>query len=126
MKSGGKFAKLAVAALAMMGMASGVALAQSVKPVMGKYGCTASHYRGGTYEYTMRGSIVLSADGKYSYLGFKQPSNGTYTVDAKGNLAFKGGYLDAGEATKIDRPNKFFVVFPTNPDNRWTCGLADK
>jgi len=92
----------------------------------GKYGCTSSKYTGGYYQYTPHGSFVLNKDGTYTYLGFKKPSTGSFTADAKGNLLFKGGYLDGGLATKIDRPNKFFLVFPSIPDNRWTCGCVDK
>lgn len=87
----------------------------------GKYSCTASKYSNGSYEFIPRGSFIITKDGKYTYQGFKQPSSGTYTVDKKGNLLFKGGYLNGGVAEKIDRPNKFFLVFPANPDNRWTC-----
>ncbi len=96
--------------------------------VYGKYGCTSSHYNSktGYYEYEPKGSFTITAQGKYSYLGFEKPSNGTFTVDDDGNLNFHGGYLAEGVATKIDRPNKFFLVFPTIPDNRWTCGLVDK
>lgn len=93
--------------------------------VYGKYGCTASKYRNGEVEYTPRGFFTISKKGQYTYYGFKQPSSGTYTVDKSGNLLFKGGYFDGGKAEKIDRPNKFFLVFPTIPDNRWTCGLVD-
>lgn len=91
----------------------------------GKYGCTSSVYTSNGYEYHGRGFITLSESGDYSYEGFKEPSKGKYTVDDKGNLHFKGGYLDAGEASKIDRPDKFFLVFPTIPDNRWTMGLVE-
>jgi hypothetical protein len=94
--------------------------------VYGKYGCTASKYNGGTIEYIPRGSFTISKNGKYTYYGFKKPSQGTFTVDRAGNLFFKGGYFDGGKAEKIDRPNKFFLVFPANPDNRWTCGLVEK
>lgn len=93
-------------------------------PKLGKYGCTSSQYSGGYYQYTPKGSFTLKKDGSYTYSGFQKPSNGKYTVDEKGNLHFKGGYLDGGEAEKIDRPDKFFLVFPTIPDNRWTCGLT--
>jgi hypothetical protein len=93
--------------------------------VFGKYGCTASKYSGGFIEYIPRGSFILSEDGQYTYSGFEKPSSGTFTVDAAGNLLFKGGYFDGGKAEKIDRPNKFFLVFPTNPDHRWTCSLVD-
>lgn len=93
--------------------------------VFGKYGCTTSKYSGGSYEYIPRGSFIITKDGKYTYYGFKKPSKGTFMVDAEGNLSFKDGYLDKGEAAKIDRPNKFFLVFPTILDNRWTCGLVD-
>lgn len=93
--------------------------------VYGKYGCTASKYRNGSVEYIPRGSFTISKNGQYTYYGFEKPSNGTFTVDKAGNLLFKGGYFDGGKAEKIDRPNKFFLVFPTIPDNRWTCGLID-
>lgn len=92
----------------------------------GKYGCTASKYTGGSYEYTPKGSFTLKKDGTYTYEGFQKPSKGIFTVDAKGNLVFKGGYFDGGKADKTDRPNKFFLVFPSNPDNRWTCSCIDK
>jgi hypothetical protein len=94
--------------------------------VYGKYGCTASKYRNGSVEYIPRGTFTISSNGKYTYYGFEKPSNGSFTVDKNGNLLFKGGYFDGGKAEKIDRPNKFFLVFPTIPDNRWTCGLIDK
>ena len=99
---------------------------KSNKPKYGKYGCTASKFRNGSYEYTPRGSFVITKEGKYTYSGFQKPSVGKFTVDKKGNLLFKGGYLDKGKAEKIDRPDKFFLVFPANPDNRWTCGCVDK
>lgn len=121
----GLFNSAACLGFALMLLASGPAAAQTVKPVMGKYGCTASKYNGGLAQYIPRGSFVISADGKYSYNGFEKPSSGTYTVDDKGNLNFKGGYLNAGQAAKIDRPNKFFLTFPSNPDSRWTCGLTE-
>lgn len=92
----------------------------------GKYGCTSSSYTNGFVQYTPRGYFVIEKNGTYEYLGFEKPSRGKFTVDAKGNLNFKGGYLDKGVATKIDRPYKFFLVFPTMPGNRWTCGLVDK
>ena len=92
--------------------------------VFGKYGCTASKYNGGFVQYTPKGSFVIEKNGRYTYYGFKKPSAGTFTVDKKGNLLFKGGYFDGGEAEKIDRPNKFFLTFPANPDHRWTCSLV--
>lgn len=92
--------------------------------IYGKYSCTASKYRNGSYEFIPRGSFTISKNGKYTYHGFEKPSNGTFVVDDKGNLLFKGGYLDGGKAEKIDRPNKFFLVFPANPDNRWTASLV--
>jgi hypothetical protein len=113
------------AALSCMLAAGSPALAQAAKPVMGKYGCTASKYNGGLAQYVPRGSFVISADGKYSYNGFEKPSSGTYAVDDKGNLKFKGGHFNGGQAEKIDRPNKFFLTFPANADNRWTCGLTE-
>jgi hypothetical protein len=74
----------------------------------------------------VRGSFTISKDGRYAYSGYKEPSAGTFVVDKAGNLLFKGGYFDGGKAEKIDRPDKFFLVFPANADNRWTCGLAYK
>ena len=94
--------------------------------VFGKYGCTASKYHNGSVEYSPRGSFTISKNGQYTYNGFDKPSSGTFTVDKDGNLLFKGGYFNGGKAEKIDRLNKFFLVFPTIPDNRWTCGLVDK
>jgi len=93
------------------------------KLTYGKYGCTASKYRNGSYEFIPRGSFTISKNGKYTYNGFAKPSSGTFVIDKKGNLLFRGGYLDGGKAEKIDRPNKLFLVFPANPDNRWTCTL---
>ena len=92
----------------------------------GKYSCTASKYRNGSYEYLPRGSFTIAENGTYSYLGFEKPSNGKFIIDKVGNLSFSGGYLDKGQAEKIDRPNKFFLVFPTNTDNRWTCTCIEK
>lgn len=111
-------------ALLLATAGSQLAAAQTAKPVLGRYGCTASMYSGGAVQYTPRGSFVITADGKYVYKGMEKPSTGMYTVDANGTLSFKGGYLNGGQATKIDRPNKFFLVFPAIPDHRWTCGLA--
>src|SRR6476661_8264128 len=92
----------------------------------GKYSCTASRFNGSYIEYTPRGSFTIAKNGSYSYLGFKKPSQGKFAVDKQGNLLFTGGYLDKGKAEKIDRPNKFFLVFPTIPDNRWTCTCTEK
>ncbi len=115
------FVLLQILALPLIGCSQ----QNSTNPKYGTYGCTASKYRNGAYEYIPRGSFVITKDGKYTYSGFKKPSKGKFTVDKKGNLIFKGGYLDGGKAEKIDRPNKFFLVFPANPDNRWTCGCTD-
>jgi hypothetical protein len=95
------------------------------KPVYGKYGCTASRYSGGQVEYTPKGSFVIKANGSYTYYGFKEPSNGKFTVDKDGNLLFTGGYLNGGKAEKIDRPNKFFLTAPGISEHRWTCGLVN-
>jgi len=91
---------------------------------VGKYTCTASKYVNGSYEFIGRGSFTITKDGKYTYNGFEKPSTGTYKVDKDGNLLFSGGYFDGGKAEKIDRPDKYFLVFPSNPDNRWTCTLV--
>lgn len=102
--------------------------AQQKPPALkyGKYACTASKYRNGFYEYIPRGSFTINKNGTYTYQGFAKPSPGKYRVDKSGNLLFAGGYLDKGKAEKIDRPNKFFLVFPSNPDNRWTCSCVEK
>ncbi|GAB3857420.1 hypothetical protein GCM10028822_31070 [Hymenobacter terrigena] len=92
----------------------------------GKYGCTSTKYTGGFYEFIPHGSFTINPDGTYFYSGFKNPSKGKFSVDKDGNLLFTGGYLDKGKAEKIDRPNKFFLVFPTIPDNRWTCTCVEK
>lgn len=98
-------------------------------PKPGKYGCTASRYNSnsGMTEYEMKGSFFLTADGGYEYHGFETPSAGRYRVEPEtGKLLFQGGYFDGGEAAPVeDRPDKYFVVFPTIPDRRWTCGLAE-
>ncbi len=93
--------------------------------VFGKYNCTATKYQNGNYEFIPRGSFLLSKNGSYQYNGFEKPSIGTYAVNEKGDLLFKGGYFDGGKAEKTDRQNRFLLVFPSNPDNRWTCSLAD-
>lgn len=97
---------------------------------VGKYGCTSSSYNSssGFYEYTPRGSVVLNADGSYRYLGLETPSPGRYRYDSiSGKITFQDGYLDHGEATPMeDRPNRYYLVFPTIPGGRWTCGLADQ
>jgi hypothetical protein len=100
---------------------------QKAEPLKyGKYNCTASTYKNGSYEFIPRGSFVITKSGNYSYSGFDKKSTGKFTIDAKGNLIFKGGYLDGGKAEKIDRPDKFFLVFPSNPDNRWTASFISK
>lgn len=91
--------------------------------VYGKYGCTASKYSGGFVKYSPKGTFTIEKSGKYTYNGFQKPSTGTFTIDKDGNLLFKGGYFDGGKAEKIDRPNKFFLTFPANPDNRWTASF---
>lgn len=90
----------------------------------GKYGCTASRYNNGSYEYLPKGSFVLSKNGGYTYNGFSKPSSGSYTISTTGIIQFKGGYFDKGEATPIEGyANRYYLVFPTIPDNRWTCSL---
>ena len=88
----------------------------------GKYNCTASKYAGGSYEYLPKGSFILSKNGTYAYNGFAKPSTGSFSVDAKGVISFKGGYLDKGQATPMEgQGNRYYLVFPTIPDGRWTC-----
>ncbi|MEE1886005.1 hypothetical protein [Pedobacter flavus] len=90
----------------------------------GKYSCTASKYNNGSYEFVPRGSFIITKDKKYTYNGFEKPSSGTFTIDKNGNLLFKGGYFDGGKAEKTDREDKFLLVFPSNPDNRWTSSYV--
>lgn len=94
----------------------------------GRLGCSASTYDARTqmYESQPRGSIVLEPDGSYAYLGFAEPSRGSFAADSAGVVRFWGGHLDGGEATPMeDRAGRFYVVFTANADNRWTCGRTD-
>jgi hypothetical protein len=103
------------------------AQAQAATLTHGKYGCVSSKFKAasGTYEFSPRGAFTVSANGDYSYLGFEKPSNGKFSFDQKsGKIAFSGGYLDKGEATPIKGESKrFYLVTPTLPGHRWTCGL---
>lgn len=98
------------------------------KPILkfGKYGCTASKYVNGSYEFIPRGSFTLAKTGEYVYNGMSKPSKGKFTLSGKGELNFKGGYFNGGKAEPSGRPDKFFVTFPSNPDNRWTCTCLNK
>jgi hypothetical protein len=93
----------------------------------GTYGCVSSKFNAasGSYEFTPRGSFTVSANGEYSYQGFEKPSKGKFDFNAdSGKIDFTGGYLDKGEATPIKGDkNRFYLVTPTLPGNRWTCGL---
>lgn len=89
----------------------------------GKYSCTASKYRNGSYEFVGRGSITLAPNKNYSYSGFEKPSSGSFTIDKSGTLFFKGGFLNGGKAERIGTEHRYYLVFPSNPDNRWTCSL---
>jgi hypothetical protein len=75
-----------------------------------------------------KGSFVLTKNGTYTYNGFAKPSSGTFKVDAAtGVISFSGGYFDKGTATPMGgRANRYYIVFPTIPDNRWTCSLMDE
>lgn len=91
----------------------------------GRYGCTASKYVNGAYEYAPKGSFVLAPNGSYTYYGFAKPSAGKFSVNAAGVVSFSGGYFTGGQATPIEgRENRYYVVFPANPDNRWTCSWS--
>ncbi len=92
---------------------------------LGKYGCVASKYRNGEYEFIPRGSVILRSGGNYSYQGFEEPSTGTFSTDTDGNIFFNGGYLKDGKAEKTDREGKYLLTFPANPDNRWTMTFVD-
>lgn len=83
--------------------------------IFGKYGCTASEYKGGEVKYLVRGSFTISKDGRYTYYGFKNPSNGTFTVDKKGSLHFKGAILMAEQRRKLIDPTNFSWYFPEIP-----------
>ncbi|WP_207496949.1 agenet domain-containing protein [Aridibaculum aurantiacum] len=100
----------------------------SAKPAVktGKYGCTASKYSGGSYTYLPKGSFELKANGAYAYNGFEKASNGTFAVGSGGVITFSSGYLNGGEATPMEgSENRYYLVFPTIPDGRWTCRLLD-
>ena len=93
----------------------------------GKYSCTAMKYINGQYEYLAKGSFVLSKDGSYTYYGFEKPSIGKFKVDASGVISFSGGYFKGGEATPMEgQDNRYYVVFPTIPDGRWTCSWVSE
>ena len=93
----------------------------------GKYGCTASKFSNGAYEYQPKGSFTLSKDGSYAYNGFARPSTGKFKVDASGVISFTGGYFNGGQATPMEgQANRYYVVFPSNPDNRWTCSWVSE
>lgn len=98
------------------------------KILPGKYICFSDEYNQttGMTEFTNRGSLIFHPNGKYEYLGYKQPSIGTYTVVANGVIRLKGGYMDGGQATPMPRPNKFYLVFPNIIGNRWSCEPAKK
>lgn len=106
---------------------SGVENDGSASVKYGKYNCTASKYSNGSYEYLPKGSFVLSKDGSYTYNGFEKPSTGKFGTNDSGIISFTGGYFDGGEATPIEgRENRYYVVFPTIPDNRWTCSWVSE
>lgn len=106
---------------------SGVENDGSASVKYGKYNCTASKYSNGSYEYLPKGSFVLSKDGSYTYHGFEKPSTGKFKTNDSGIISFTGGYFDGGEATPIEgRENRYYVVFPTIPDNRWTCSWVSE
>ena len=98
----------------------------SAKILARKYVCFSSEYNQNTgmTEFTNRGSVIFYENGKFEYLGNKQPSPGSYTETGSGVLQLKGGYMDGGRATPIPRPNKFYLVFPNIIGNRWTCEPA--
>ncbi|WP_207428806.1 hypothetical protein [Pedobacter sp. SYSU D00535] len=90
----------------------------------GKYGCTASKYSDGSYTYIPKGSFQLNKNGTYAYNGFSKASTGTFSVDASGVISFRQGYFNGGQATPIQGyDNRYYLVFPTIPDGRWTCSL---
>lgn len=92
----------------------------------GKYGCTASKYSNGSYTYLPKGSFTLNKNGSYTYHGFEKPITGNFKVESSGIITFTSGYFKDGQATPMeDRPNRYYLVFPTIPDGRWTCSLLE-
>jgi hypothetical protein len=96
-------------------------------PIIGKYGCTETiyNYSSGTFDYEMRGSFTLAANGTYNYPGMK--SSGRHSYDAKNDLiVFKGGFFDGATATFLDQKDKLRLELPTGNERkrRWTCGLV--
>lgn len=100
--------------------------ASSAIAVPGKYGCTESFWRvtKATYDFEMRGSFTLTADGTYDYPG--QRSRGRWRWDAAASaVRFTGGYFDGARAVRIEDSNKLRLELPTNDPQRprkWSCG----
>jgi hypothetical protein len=82
------------------------------KPVYGKYGCTSSRYSGGQVQYTPKGSFVIKANGTYTYYGFKEPSNGKFTVDKAATCFLQADILMAAKPKRLIGQTNFFSPFP--------------
>ncbi|WP_284350118.1 hypothetical protein [Roseisolibacter agri] len=92
----------------------------------GKWGCTESYWRvtKATYDFEMRGSFTLAANGTYDYPG--QGSRGRWRWDAATSaVRFTGGFFDGARAVRIEDSNRIRLELPTNDPQRprkWSCG----
>ncbi len=90
------------------------------------WGCTESFWRvtKATYDFELRGSFTLAANGTYEYPG--QRSRGRWRWDAATSaVRFTGGYFDGARAVRIEDSNRIRLELPTNDPQRprkWSCG----
>jgi hypothetical protein len=66
----------------------------------GKYGCTASKYVGGYYQYTGKGSFTLLKSGTYTYSGLKNLVRAAFRLTKKGIFPSKVDISTAGKQRK--------------------------
>ena len=92
----------------------------------GRWGCTESYWRvtKASYDFEMRGSFTLAANGTYDYPG--QGSRGRWRWDAATSaVRFTGGFFDGARAVRIEDSNRIRLELPTNDPQRprkWSCG----
>lgn len=67
----------------------------------GKYGCTATKYINGFYQYSPKGAFTINKNGSYTYLGFEKPSTGKFSVDEKGTFNLKVVILTVVKQKKL-------------------------
>jgi hypothetical protein len=94
-----------------------------------KWGCSESYWRitKGTYDFEMRGTFTLHADGTYEYTGMQ--SRGRWRWDAaQSAVVFTGGTFDRARAVRLEDSPRIRLELPTNDPERprkWACGRAD-